>query len=157
MSPQTGELETLMGAKSYQSIKVDHPHEETHFFQEDKTSQATSKKHRLAFLIISAVAAALVATGIFSNTKDVSDPTLEWSAPYQDVVPVPEDETLFTMGLESTTSGEEQCFNNNGVPVGAAGIVDIQPANTFIGTVYQRKGNNCPCSFVSISHNALAH
>jgi hypothetical protein len=46
---------------------------------------------------------------------------------------------------------EEQCFNPAGVAVGPKGLQNIRPRNTFVGTIFERRGNECPCSFVSFS------
>jgi hypothetical protein len=46
---------------------------------------------------------------------------------------------------------EEQCFNPAGVAVGPKGLQNIRPRNTFFGTIFVRRGNECPCSFVSLS------
>jgi len=47
---------------------------------------------------------------------------------------------------------EEQCYNPAGIAVGPKGMQNIRPKNTFVGTIFERKGSdNCPCSFVSFS------
>jgi hypothetical protein len=44
---------------------------------------------------------------------------------------------------------EQQCFNAAGLSVGPAGPQYIKPPNSFVGTTFERKGDNCECSFVS--------
>jgi hypothetical protein len=46
---------------------------------------------------------------------------------------------------------EEQCLNPAGVAVGLKGLQNIRPKNAFVGTIFERRGNECPCSFVSFS------
>ena len=47
------------------------------------------------------------------------------------------------------SANEQQCFNAAGHSVGPAGFQDIKPPNSFVGITFERKGNNCECSFVS--------
>ena len=49
----------------------------------------------------------------------------------------------------------KQCFSPAGVAVGPAGLQDIKPPNSFVGIVFERKGFNCECSFVSFLFKLL--
>jgi hypothetical protein len=51
----------------------------------------------------------------------------------------------------------KQCFSLSGVPVGPAGPQNIKPRNSFTGITFERKGNNCDCSYVSSVFKLLIH
>ena len=46
---------------------------------------------------------------------------------------------------------EKKCVDPDGVPVGPAGNQDNAYGNAFVGTIFERRGNECPCSYVSLS------
>jgi hypothetical protein len=157
------EQKALLSAKSYQSIKVKYPEDDASFIINDEAiTHATSRRNRLVFLALGATV--LVTAASYGRVNEYSDehskPALDPLVDETFLTPtdpfVGGDESLLFPSSEKSApfpnvALEEQCFNPAGVAVGPKGLQNIRPRNTFVGTIFERRGNECPCSFVSFS------
>ena len=120
----------------------------------EPSSYTSSKKNTLAFFVVFCAAVVLVATATTYCHEEVESITLKPAArALSDVSLVSKDYTkdedeLLTPGA---FVNQEHCYNPAGVPVGLKGFQNIHPNNTFVGTTFERRGHNCPCSYVSFS------
>lgn len=148
---------TAAHSKSYQSIKVEHPDDDAgSLISRDVVVRPEPSRFKTKGLVFVTALCAAVLVGVvsFSRTDEFAYANNSPSGMSLNVdeafLFIPEEDEDFLDSPISELSvlpGDKKCFSPAGVPVGPAGHVYIKPLSAFAGLSFERKGNNCDCSY----------
>ncbi len=147
---------TSAHSRSYQSIKVEHPDDDAAYLIRYEVRPEPSFKTTKGLLFVTALCAAILVGVVssFSRTDEFayanSPSGMSLNVDEAFLLMPEEDEDFLNFPIsELSALPSKQCFRPAGVPVGPAGHVYIKSESAFAGLSFERKGNNCDCSYVS--------